>query len=120
MEGPVDGREFYAPTLLRSQVLSMLHTELLSTNGDPEEMLQLAERACRLPRRLLGDGVLRATAWQLATEHGWPDIYHAEYIALTILHGKALICGDDELRTRASAIVPTETIADFLARIASE
>lgn len=108
--------ELFAPTLLRSQVLSILHTELVAEDGDPKEMLELAEAACRLPRRLLGDAVLRARAWRIATEHHWNDTLASEYIALTLLHGKALITNDDELRQNASGIVPTDTVNSFLAR----
>jgi hypothetical protein len=107
----------FAPTLLRSQVLSILHTELVTQDGDPKEMLALAEAACRLPRRLLGDAVLRATAWRIATEHHWSSTLASEYIALTLLHGKALIANDDELRANASGIVPTDTVDSFLARV---
>jgi len=66
-------RELYAPTLLRSQVLTPLHTELLAGVPVAAEMLELAERACRLPRRLLGDPVLGETAWLIATERGRPE-----------------------------------------------
>jgi hypothetical protein len=109
--------ELFAPTLLRSQVLSILHTELVAEDGDPKEKLELAEAACRLPRRLLGDAVLRATAWRIATEHHWTDTLAAEYIALTLLHGKALIANDDELRASAAGIVPTDTVGSFLSRV---
>jgi predicted nucleic acid-binding protein len=109
--------ELFAPTLLRSQVLSILHTELVAEDGDPKKMLELAEAACRLARRLLGDAVLRATAWRIATEHQWSNTLESEYIALTLLHGKALIANDDELRASASGIVPTDTVGSFLSRV---
>lgn len=114
------GYEFYAPTLLRSQVFSVLHTKLLVENGDSRALLELAEAACRLPRRLLGDAVLRSTAWRIATDRGWHDTFQAEYIALTVLHGEALIAGDDTLRARAAGIVPTWTVDGFLARTEPE
>lgn len=108
--------EFFAPTLLRSHVLSRLHTDLATAGGDSGTLLALAESACRLPRRLLGDAVLRSTAWRIATEQGWLGTFDAEYIALTQLHGKALVCADEDLRARAEGIVPTETVASFVAR----
>lgn len=106
--------ELFAPTLLRSQVLAILHTELVAGRGEPQEILDLAEQACRLPRRLLGDGVLRKTAWTIATEQGWPDTYDAEYIALTRLHGEALIAGDEVLWEKAAGLVRTETVDHLL------
>ena len=103
-------RELFAPTLLRSQVLAMVHAELVARRGDPGKALDLAERACRLPRRLLGDAVLRQTAWAIATEQGWPETYDAEYIALTQLHGVALVTGSEILREKAAVFVRTEPV----------
>jgi predicted nucleic acid-binding protein len=106
--------ELFAPTLLRSEVLAILHTDLVADGGDPGDYLALAERACRLPRRLLGDAVLRETAWKIATEQGWPDTYSAEYIALTRLHGTALVAGSKDLAEKAAALVRTETVDHLL------
>lgn len=106
--------ELFAPTLLRSEVLAILHAELVAAGGDPGQFLDLAERACRLPRRLLGDAVLRQTAWAIATEQGWPETYSAEYIALTRLHGVALVAGSEALREKAAGLVRTETVDHLL------
>ena len=106
--------ELFAPTLLRSQVLAILHAELVAGRGDPAQYLDVAERACRLPRRLLGDAVLRQTAWAIATEQGWPETYDAEYIALTRLHGVALVSESDALSERAVVLVRTETVDHLL------
>ncbi|MDH3248059.1 MAG: hypothetical protein OEQ47_03825 [Acidimicrobiia bacterium] len=108
--------ELFAPTLLRSQVLAILHAELVAGRGEARQVLDLAEQACRLPRRLLGDAVLRQTAWAIATEQGWAETCDAEYIALTRLHGEALIAGGDKLRERAAGLVRTETVGDLLGR----
>ncbi len=112
---PDDERELIAPTLLRSQVLALLHGEAVAGRIPPDEALDLAEAACRLPRRLLGDSVLRRTAWKIATTQGRPDTYGAEYLALTRLQGVALVAGDAELRRAADGIVPAMTIDAFLA-----
>lgn len=111
-----DGIDLYAPTLLRSQVLALARRELVSDDGDPRAMLELAEAACRLPRRLLGDAVLRSTAWKLAHEQGWPDTYDAESIALTRLHGRALVAEGQRLRARAAGLVELLTVDELLAR----
>ena len=108
--------ELFAPTLLRSQVLAILHAEPVAGGGEAGQVVDLAEQACRLPRRLLGDAVLRQTAWAIATEQGWPDTYDAEYIALTRLHGEALIAGGDVLRKRAAGLVRTETVDHLFGR----
>lgn len=112
---PDADREVFAPTLLRSQVLALLHAESAAGRVPRPEALALAERACRLPRRLLGDSVLRRTAWRLAAEHGWAHTFDAEYIALTRLHGTALVAGDDGLRQAADGIVPVLTVDAFRA-----
>ncbi len=110
---PGEDREIFAPPLLRSQVFAICRAQVVDVAMHPADALDLAERACRLPRRLLGDAVLRRTAWRLADEHGWPGTYDAEYIALTQLHGVALVAGDDDLRDLAAPIVPTETVASY-------
>lgn len=108
--------DLFAPTLMRSQVLALLHRELESGGHDPQELLGLAERACRLPRRLLGDAVMRRVAWQIATEQDWSDTYQAEYIALTRLQGDALVAASDDLRARAASLVSIVTVDSLLGR----
>jgi predicted nucleic acid-binding protein len=41
--------------------------------------------------------VLQDTAWRVADQLGWPDTFGAEYVALTRLHGDALITLDQRL-----------------------
>ena len=106
-------REIFAPTLLRSQVAAVCLAKSRAGELDADAGFALAERANRLPRRLLGDGVLRRAAWRLAVHHRWSDTFDAEYIALTQLHGVALIAGEPALHERAAPIVPTETVHSF-------
>lgn len=47
-------------------------------------------------------------------EHGWADTFDAEYIALTQLHGTALVAGDDALRRAADGIVAVLTVDAFV------
>ena len=110
---PGRDREIYAPTLLRSQVLALCRTKVVDGSMGQAAALGLAERACRLPRRLLGDAVPRRTGWKLADDHGWASTYDAEYIALTQLHGVALVAGSDALRELAAPLVHTETVDSF-------
>lgn len=109
-----EGREIFAPTLLRSQVLTMCLAAASTSQTETARALELAERACRLPRRLLGDAVLRRSAFMLAAQHGWPDTFDAEYIALTQLHGVALVAGSPALREKAQPIVRTQTVEAFV------
>jgi predicted nucleic acid-binding protein len=99
-----------APTLLRSQTLSALH-EAVQRGEIPADVAR--ERLAwigRLPIRLLGDGVLRRRAWDLATKHGWASTYDAEYVALTQLQADALITRDEDLARRVAGIVATASI----------
>ena len=102
-----------APTLLRSQVLSLLHEAV--ARGELEPKAALAELAIigRMPISLLGDGVLRRRAFDLATTHGWASTYEAEYVALTQLQATALVTLDAGLIRRVAGIVETATIEDL-------
>jgi predicted nucleic acid-binding protein len=99
-----------APTLLRSQVLSTLH-EAVHRGDVPADVAraQLA-RIGKMPIRLLGDGVLRRRAWEVADQLGWASTYEAEYIALTQLQAEAFITLDADLARRVERIVPTASI----------
>lgn len=97
--------QLLAPTLLRSQLLSLLyqavrHGEM--TKKDADRRLDYV-RALRL--RLLGDRVLQNVAWKIADQLGWPDTLDAEYVALTTLQADALITLDTELARAVKGIV---------------
>ena len=86
-----------APTLLRSQFLSLLYRAVSQgklTNRDAERHLGYV-RGLRI--RLLGDRVLQNVAWKVAKQLDWPDTYDAEYIALTQLQADAFITLDEKL-----------------------
>ena len=50
----------------------------------------------------------------VAAKLNWPDIYQAEYIALTQLQADALVTVDDKLAAAARAFVKTASPADIL------
>ena len=100
-----DEHQILAPTLLRSQMLSLLYQAV-----DRGEMAKKdAERRLtyvrRLRIRLLGDRVLQDAAWKVAGQLGWPDTFDAEYVALTQLHANALITLDQELARAVKGLV---------------
>ena len=105
--------QLLAPTLLRSQVLSLLH-EAVQRGEVPAAVArdQLA-RINAMPIRLLGDGVLRRRAWDLATTLGWSSTYNAEYVALTLLQADALVTLDAELAQSVEGIVRIASIEDL-------
>ena len=99
--------QLFAPTLLRSQVLSALHEAVDRDELTPDEGRELLERTSAIKLRLLGDLVLRRNAWRYADDLGDASTYDAEYLALTRLQGDALVTLDRELEKRATAHVPT-------------
>jgi predicted nucleic acid-binding protein len=105
-----DEHELLAPTLLRSQTLSVLHEAVHRREIPADVALERLERIWAMPIRLLGDAVLRRKAWKLADELGWAETYDAEYVALTQLQADALVTLDTELARRVKGIVPTKTI----------
>ncbi len=102
-----------APTLLRSQVLSALHEAV--QRGEMPAGVARAHRAeiDRLPIRLLGDGVLRRRAWEVADQLGWASTYNAEYVALTQLQADAFITQDQDLARSLAGIVTLASVDDL-------
>ena len=106
--------QLVAPTLLRSQVLSLLYGAVArgeQTKRDAERHLAYI-RGLRI--RLLGDRVLQNVAWRVANELGWSDTFDAEYVALTQLQADALITLDPELAREAKGVVTIATIEALL------
>ena len=103
-----DGHQLLAPTLIRSQLLSLLYQAVHRgelTRKDAERRLDYV-RGLRM--RLLGDRVLQSVAWKVADGLGWSDTYDAEYIALTQLQADAFITLDGQL---AHAVKDLVTVA---------
>jgi predicted nucleic acid-binding protein len=102
-----------APSLLRSQVLSILYRAVRAGERTPQEGRALLERVTELKIRLLGDRVSRGTAWRIAEELGWSDTPDAEYLAVTRLQADALIALDPALAKRAAGVVPLAELTDL-------
>ncbi len=94
-----------APTLLRSQLLSLLYQAVQQgemTKKDAERHLVYV-RGLRL--RLLGDRVLQNVAWKIADQMRWTDTFDAEYVALTQLQADAFITLDEKLASEVRDLV---------------
>ena len=102
--------ELLAPTLLRSQTLSALHEAVHRGEIQADVARERLARIGRMPIRLLGDGVLRRRAWEVADKLGWASTYNAEYVALTQLQADALITLDEDLARSVEGIVTTASI----------
>ena len=92
-----DGHRLLAPTLVRSQLLSLLYQAVRRGELTKQDADRHLNRFRGLPIRLLGDRVLQGAAWKVADQLGWPDTFDAEYVALTQLQADALITLDDRL-----------------------
>jgi predicted nucleic acid-binding protein len=99
-----------APTLLRSQTLSVLHEAVQRGEIPADVARERLARIGRMPVRLLGDAVLRRRAWDLADQLGWASTYNAEYIALTQLQADAFVTLDAELARSVEGIVAIASI----------
>jgi predicted nucleic acid-binding protein len=100
-----DEHRLLAPTLLRSQMLSLLYRAVRRgemTKKDADRRLDYV-RALRI--RLLGDRVLQNVAWKVADQLGWPDTLDAEYVALTQLQADAFVTLDAGLANSVKDLV---------------
>jgi predicted nucleic acid-binding protein len=102
--------QLLAPTLLRSQTLSALHEAVQGGKIPADVAREHLARIGKMPIRLLGDGVLRRRAWDVADRLGWASTYNAEYIGLTQLQADAFITLDEELARNVEGIVATASI----------
>lgn len=103
-----DDHQLLAPTLLRSQLLSLLYQAVRRGEMTKKDADQRLDYVRGLRIRLLGDRVLQSVAWKVADQLGWSDTWTAEYVALTQLQADALITLDRRL---ASAVQDLVTIA---------
>jgi len=105
-----DGCQLVAPTLLRSEVLSLLYQAVQRGELSKADAARQLDYVRALRIRLLGDRVLQAAAWKVADQLGWPDTLDAEYVALTQLQAEALVTLDGQLALAARGLVTVEPI----------
>lgn len=106
--------QILAPTLLRSQLLSLLYQAVHRGEMTKREAEQRLNYVRGLRIRLLGDRVLQNVAWQVADRLGWSDTLNAEYVALTQLHADALVTLDGQLAQAVKdfvAVAPIEALS---------
>ena len=107
--------ELLAPTLLRSQTLSLLHEAVQRGEIAADVGRERLQRVGAMKIRLLGDAVLRRRAWEIADQLGWASTYDAEYIALTLLQADAFVTLDAKLARKVKDIVVTASVDDLRA-----
>jgi predicted nucleic acid-binding protein len=107
------GHKLLAPTLLRSQTLSLLHEAVQRGELPAKAARERLTFIGRMPIRLLGDAVLRQRAWEIAEQLGWASTYDAEYVALTQLQADAFVTLDKKLARSVKGIVELAPIDDL-------
>ena len=107
---PADGHQILAPSLIRSQVLSLLYQAVRQGELTRRDAGDCLDHIRGLRLRLLGDRVLQRTAWRVADELAWDDTYVAEYVALTQLHADAFITLDRQLARSVRDLVPVADV----------
>jgi predicted nucleic acid-binding protein len=103
-----------APTLLRSQTLSLLHEAVQNGKIPADVARERLRRVGQIKVRLLGDAVLRRRAWEIADKLGWHSTYDAEYIALTQLQADAFVTLDKKLARSVEGLVTVASIDALL------
>lgn len=102
--------QLVAPTLVRSQALSVLYEAAHKGEISPSEGIELVTQINSMRVRFLGDKVLQRTAWKIADQLGWETTYDAEFVALTQLQADAFVTSDGDLATAVSGLVQTATV----------
>jgi predicted nucleic acid-binding protein len=103
-----------APTLMRSQLLSLLFQAVRDGEMDRRAADDHLDHVRGLRIRLLGDRVLQRVAWTMAEQLGWSDTLDAEYLALTRLQADALVTLDPRLASAATSLVAIEAYATLV------
>jgi predicted nucleic acid-binding protein len=109
-----DEHRILAPTLIRSQLVSLLFQAVSRGELTKKEAEQRLDSVRGLRMRLLGDRVLQSVAWKIAGQLGWSDTYDAEYVALTQLQADAFITLDRQLAQTVKDLVRVAPIEDLV------
>lgn len=105
--------ELLAPTLFRSQTLSLAHEPVRRGEIPANVAFEQLEKLWQIKIRLLGDAVPRRLAWKIADRLEAVLTYEAEYLTLTQLQGDAFVTLDTGLARRVEGIVAVATVNDL-------
>lgn len=111
-----DEHRLLAPTLLRSQLLTLLYQAVRRGEMSRKDADRRLDYVRSLRIRLLGDRSLQSTAWRIADRLGWPDTLDAEYVALTQLQGDALVTLDTDLADAVKGLVTVAPVEAVLGK----
>jgi predicted nucleic acid-binding protein len=108
-----DEHQLLAPTLLRSQLLSLLYQAVQRGELTKKYADQQLDYVRGLRIRLLGDRVLQSVAWRIADRLGWSDTFDAEYVALTQLQADAFVTLNRQLAAAVQELVPVASVEEL-------
>jgi predicted nucleic acid-binding protein len=108
-----DEHQLLAPTLIRSQLLSLLYQAVQRGELTKKYADQQLDYVRGLRIRLLGDRVLQSAAWRIADRLGWSDTFDAEYVALTQLQADAFITLDRQLAAAVQELVTVAPVEEL-------
>jgi len=106
--------QLVAPNAIRTDAFELLFTAVNRGELTETAALALHELMTALKIRTLGDRVSRRTAWNIARDHGWDGLQHAEYLAVCVLQADALITVDPVMASTADGVVPLAPITNLL------
>lgn len=102
-----------APVLLRSETLSAVQGMHWRKEISGELAERAIERLLEAPIRLVRRTEVYREARRIASGLGWAKTYDAEYIALALVEGAALLTVDARLVRRARDLVEIRTPSDL-------
>jgi predicted nucleic acid-binding protein len=105
--------DLVAPVLLRSETLSALQGMHWRKEISGELAERATERLLDAPIRLVRRTEIYREARRIASGLGWAKTYDAEYIALALVEGAALLTIDARLARRARELVEIRTPSDL-------
>lgn len=105
--------DLVAPVLLRSETLSALQGMQWRKEISGELAEKGVERLLGAPIRLVRRTAIYQEARRIASGLGWARTYDAEYIALALAEGAALLTVDARLVRRAKDLVEIRTPTDL-------
>ncbi len=110
-----DEHQLVAPQVMRSQALSAIYRGARAGEIAQADVRVLLDRLTEMRIRLLGDRVLRATAWKIAVQLDGDDTVPAEYLAVATLQADALVTPDPAIAAAAMGIVELATYDELIA-----
>ncbi len=110
---PLESHELIAPSLLASEVTSILCEMAYRDEVPPDHARTAVARLMGLPIRYERPDGLPERAWDSRDRLAGPRSYDAEYLALALINDAPLFTIDERMRRGAGHVVPMPSPADL-------